>query len=104
MFVSNTKAQHKRVNWQRFTAFISDDDVDFQFDDDGAGYSSDEGSQQRRKRQTPNVCVISGASGCGKTCAIYACAKELGFNVSRSNISEIYACTKELGFNVSSRN
>ncbi|PGH23791.1 hypothetical protein AJ80_02221 [Polytolypa hystricis UAMH7299] len=44
-----------------------------------------ESERSREKRPVANSVIISGPSGCGKTAAIYAVAKELGFEVFEIN-------------------
>merc|ERR1719322_1696726 len=58
-------------------------------DDDFINLSDVDYSSDEICKSVPNVCVLSGGVGCGKTSSIYACAKQLGFKVLEINASDV---------------
>ncbi|CAA7400890.1 unnamed protein product [Spirodela intermedia] len=57
-------------------------------DSDESLYENDSDSENDEASRR-NVLLVTGPVGCGKTAAIYACAKELGFHVIEVNASDV---------------
>ena len=70
-----------------YDEYASEDDGD---DDDYEGYGSTRKTRKRaakEQREIPIAMVISGGVGCGKTAAVFACAREAGYQVFELNAS-----------------
>ena len=63
----------------------SDSDFDIWSDSDNSDSDNDDDS-------LGNSMMLTGPTGCGKTAAVYACAKELGFKVKLNNQPVIISC------------
>ncbi len=59
------------------------EDSDSDFD---LGSDSDNSDSDYEDDSLGNSMMITGPTGCGKTAAVYACAKELGFKVKKKMV------------------